>query len=179
MDDGDDEEDEGEEEEEEEEEADEEAGGEEGETLKPSDVQLHADMFTLSALPSAHWKTVLSLDVIKKRNKPVTAAPLEPPTCPPHARSRCWHQIKHTNEWPSCDTNVRARCRALLHSPRCFPQVAPPKAPKAAPFFLPTLPGVQRTFDPTPLNDDEEEEGDGPAAKKSRMLYSRAASSHR
>ena len=66
-------------------------------------VQLHADMFTLSALPSAHWKTVLSLDVIKKRNKPV----------------------------------------------------APPKAPKAAPFFLPTLPGVQRVFDPTPLEDDE------------------------
>ncbi|KAL1498469.1 hypothetical protein AB1Y20_013794 [Prymnesium parvum] len=113
----------------EEDEAEAEADERQAAELQPTDVQLHADMFTLSALPAAHWKTLLSLDVVKQRNKPVE----------------------------------------------------PPKAPQAAPFFLPTLPGVERTFDPTPIDEQQERGplvgGDEPPKKKTRMLQSRGVSS--
>uniref|UniRef100_A0A8C9XH80 WD repeat domain 36 n=1 Tax=Sander lucioperca TaxID=283035 RepID=A0A8C9XH80_SANLU len=61
--------------------------------------QLGAELVTLSLLPESRWKSLLHLDVIKRRNKPV----------------------------------------------------APPAAPAAAPFFLPTLPGLTPRFaEPTP-----------------------------
>ncbi|XP_068423061.1 WD repeat-containing protein 36 [Clinocottus analis] len=56
--------------------------------------QLGAELVTLSLLPESRWKSLLHLDTIKRRNKPV----------------------------------------------------APPPAPAAAPFFLPTLPGLTPRF---------------------------------
>ncbi|XP_030049327.1 WD repeat-containing protein 36 [Microcaecilia unicolor] len=59
-----------------------------------SPEQLEAHLVTLSTLPQSRWKNLLSLDVIKKRNKPKE----------------------------------------------------PPKVPKAAPFFIPTVPGLVPHF---------------------------------
>ncbi|XP_058473058.1 WD repeat-containing protein 36 [Solea solea] len=62
-------------------------------TFKSAD-QLGAELVTLSLLPESRWKSLLHLDIIKKRNKPA----------------------------------------------------APPVAPTAAPFFLPTIPGLTPQF---------------------------------
>jgi len=56
--------------------------------------QLSEDLITLANLPTSRWLNLLSLDVIKAKNKPI----------------------------------------------------APPKKPKAAPFFLPTVPGLEQQF---------------------------------
>nr|XP_046230116.1 WD repeat-containing protein 36 [Scatophagus argus] len=68
-------------------------------TEEPDDAyksadQLGAELVTLSLLPESRWKSLLHLDIIKRRNKPV----------------------------------------------------APPAVPAAAPFFLPTLPGLVPRF---------------------------------
>merc|ERR1719225_924401 len=70
------------------------------ETDEPEDVfaspeQISADLITLANLPGSRWLNLLSIDVIKAKNKPK----------------------------------------------------APPKKPKAAPFFLPTIPGLATQFD--------------------------------
>ncbi|XP_046846827.1 WD repeat-containing protein 36-like isoform X2 [Xenia sp. Carnegie-2017] len=68
---------------------------------KPSNItyqspdQISSNLITLSLLPESRWKTLLNLDIINKRNKPIE----------------------------------------------------PPQAPKSAPFFLPTIPGVELKFD--------------------------------
>ncbi|XP_055015876.1 WD repeat-containing protein 36 [Boleophthalmus pectinirostris] len=43
--------------------------------------QLGAELVTLSLLPESRWRTLLQLDAIKKRNKPL-APPVAPPTAP-------------------------------------------------------------------------------------------------
>uniref|UniRef100_A0A8P4K2D1 WD repeat-containing protein 36 n=1 Tax=Dicentrarchus labrax TaxID=13489 RepID=A0A8P4K2D1_DICLA len=65
--------------------------------------QLGAELVTLSLLPESRWKSLLHLDTIKRRNKPV----------------------------------------------------APPVAPAAAPFFLPTLPGLTPQFASPTATDQE------------------------
>uniref|UniRef100_A0AAX7V6N7 Small-subunit processome Utp21 domain-containing protein n=1 Tax=Astatotilapia calliptera TaxID=8154 RepID=A0AAX7V6N7_ASTCA len=67
---------------------------EEEEDVYQSAEQLGAELVTLSLLPESRWKSLLHLDEIKKRNKPVAA----------------------------------------------------PAAPAAAPFFLPTVPGLTPRF---------------------------------
>uniref|UniRef100_A0A8C5DLI0 Small-subunit processome Utp21 domain-containing protein n=1 Tax=Gouania willdenowi TaxID=441366 RepID=A0A8C5DLI0_GOUWI len=66
--------------------------------------QLGAELVTLSLLPESRWKSLLHLDHIKRRNKPV----------------------------------------------------APPAAPKAAPFFLPTVPGLTPRFETAAANQDSQ-----------------------
>jgi len=78
--------------------------------------QLEDDLVTLTLLPRARWKTLLNLDVIQKRNKPIE----------------------------------------------------PPKAPEKAPFFLPTLPGVEHRFDVDQPMETSEKEMD--SSKKSKKL---------
>ncbi|KAL2100364.1 hypothetical protein ACEWY4_004758 [Coilia grayii] len=68
-----------------------------------SPPQLDQHLITLSLLPDSRWKNLLSLDIIKKRNKPKE----------------------------------------------------PPKVPKAAPFFIPTVPGLVPRF---ALPDNPQEE---------------------
>ncbi|XP_034751446.1 WD repeat-containing protein 36 [Etheostoma cragini] len=76
---------------------------EEADDAYESAEQLGAELVTLSLLPESRWKSLLHLDVIKRRNKPV----------------------------------------------------APPAAPAAAPFFLPTLPGLTPRFAaPTPTEQE-------------------------
>ncbi|XP_078127927.1 WD repeat-containing protein 36 isoform X1 [Sander vitreus] len=80
-------------------ESEQEVTSEEVDDAYESAEQLGAELVTLSLLPESRWKSLLHLDVIKRRNKPV----------------------------------------------------APPAAPAAAPFFLPTLPGLTPRFaEPTP-----------------------------
>lgn len=68
-----------------------------------SPEQICEELVTLALLPTSRWLNLLSLDVIKKRNKPIE----------------------------------------------------PPKVPKSAPFFLPTVPGLEFKFAPDePENDD-------------------------
>ncbi|GAB0205423.1 WD repeat-containing protein 36 [Grus japonensis] len=69
-----------------------------------SPEQLGEQLVTLSSLPESRWKNLLSLDVIKKKNKPKE----------------------------------------------------PPKVPKSAPFFIPTLPGlIPRYIAPEEENDTQ------------------------
>ncbi|XP_010281022.1 PREDICTED: WD repeat-containing protein 36-like [Phaethon lepturus] len=69
-----------------------------------SPEQLGEQLVTLSSLPESRWKNLLSLDVIKKKNKPRE----------------------------------------------------PPKVPKSAPFFIPTVPGlIPRYIAPDEENDTE------------------------
>jgi len=81
------------------------------ETDEPEDVfaspeQISADLITLANLPGSRWLNLLSIDVIKAKNKPK----------------------------------------------------APPKKPKAAPFFLPTIPGLETKFDLSNLPKDAEDQ---------------------
>jgi len=81
------------------------------ETDEPEDVfaspeQISADLITLANLPGSRWLNLLSIDVIKAKNKPK----------------------------------------------------APPKKPKAAPFFLPTIPGLETKFDLSDLPKDAEDQ---------------------
>jgi len=81
------------------------------ETDEPEEVfaspeQISADLITLANLPGSRWLNLLSLDIIKAKNKPK----------------------------------------------------APPKKPKAAPFFLPTIPGLETKFDLSNLPKDDEEQ---------------------
>ncbi|TNM91826.1 hypothetical protein fugu_018837 [Takifugu bimaculatus] len=76
------------------EESEQEVTPEEVDDAYQSAEQLGAELVTLSLLPESRWKSLLHLDVIKRRNKPV----------------------------------------------------APPAAPAAAPFFLPTVPGLTPQF---------------------------------
>ncbi|XP_005950678.2 WD repeat-containing protein 36 [Haplochromis burtoni] len=76
------------------EETEQEVNSEEEEDVYQSAEQLGAELVTLSLLPESRWKSLLHLDEIKKRNKPVAA----------------------------------------------------PAAPAAAPFFLPTVPGLTPRF---------------------------------
>ncbi|KAK2173340.1 hypothetical protein NP493_883g01001 [Ridgeia piscesae] len=69
-----------------------------------SPEQISNELVTLSLLPNSRWQNLLSLDVIKERNKPKQ----------------------------------------------------PPKVPKAAPFFLPTVPGLELMF--AKSTDDDKEE---------------------
>ena len=105
-------------------------------SLPQLDAQVHPQLFTLSKMPTSHINTLLNLDVINERNRPVE----------------------------------------------------PPKKPELAPFFLPSLDGVERTFanpdKPSGLPDAaaallaegaaaeaegaEDELGDGPKAKRAR-----------
>merc|ERR1712025_249238 len=78
------------------------------ETDEPEEVfaspeQISADLITLANLPGSRWLNLLSIDVIKAKNKPK----------------------------------------------------APPKKPKAAPFFLPTIPGLETKFDLSGLTPDD------------------------
>lgn len=66
--------------------------------------QISDELVTLSLLPNSRWQNLLSLDVIKQRNKPKE----------------------------------------------------PPKAPKAAPFFLPTVAGIEPKFDVEGEKDNKE-----------------------
>ncbi|XP_063887583.1 WD repeat-containing protein 36-like [Scylla paramamosain] len=68
-----------------------------------SPQQISEEFVTLALLPTSRWLNLLSLDVIKKRNKPVE----------------------------------------------------PPKVPKSAPFFLPTVPGLEFKFAPAEGEKDE------------------------
>ncbi|XP_041666013.1 WD repeat-containing protein 36 [Cheilinus undulatus] len=78
---------------------------EEADDTYQSAEQLGAELVTLSPLPESRWKSLLHLDAIKKRNKPL----------------------------------------------------APPAAPTAAPFFLPTLPGLTPRFaSPTATKEEEQ-----------------------
>jgi len=77
--------------------------GEEEEVFA-SPEQLSDDLVTLANLPGSRWLNLLSLDVIKAKNKPL----------------------------------------------------APPKKPKAAPFFLPTVPGLEHKFDLSGLETAED-----------------------
>lgn len=79
-----------------------------------SPQQLASYLVTLSSLPESRWRSLLHLDLIKKRNKPKE----------------------------------------------------PPKKPKAAPFFIPTISGLETTFD-TSKNDNTEE---GDENLQSRVL---------
>uniref|UniRef100_A0A8D3DVJ7 Small-subunit processome Utp21 domain-containing protein n=1 Tax=Scophthalmus maximus TaxID=52904 RepID=A0A8D3DVJ7_SCOMX len=54
---------------------------EEGDDAYKSADQLGAELVTLSLLPKSRWKSLLYLDDIKKKNKPV-APPLAPPAAP-------------------------------------------------------------------------------------------------
>ncbi|AWP14778.1 putative WD repeat-containing protein 36 isoform 2 [Scophthalmus maximus] len=54
---------------------------EEGDDAYKSADQLGAELVTLSLLPESRWKSLLYLDDIKKKNKPV-APPLAPPAAP-------------------------------------------------------------------------------------------------
>lgn len=69
----------------------EEAGAEDEEdgVAAPSLDQLSADMMTLSLVPKSRWQTLLHLDLIKKRNKPIEApkAPEKAPFFLPSANS--------------------------------------------------------------------------------------------
>jgi len=87
----------------------------EGEKYK-SPEQLASDLITLSSLPESRWRSLMHLDLIKKRNKPKQ----------------------------------------------------PPKKPKAAPFFLPTISGLETTFDLSQKDKDEEND----ASRNSRLLSS-------
>jgi len=78
----------------------------EPEELFASPEQISADLITLANLPGSRWLNLLSLDIIKAKNKPK----------------------------------------------------APPKKPKAAPFFLPTIPGLETKFDLSNLPKDDEEQ---------------------
>merc|ERR1711862_143578 len=71
-----------------------------------SPEQISADLITLANLPGSRWLNLLSLDIIKAKNKPK----------------------------------------------------APPKKPKAAPFFLPTIPGLETKFDLSNLPKDDEDQ---------------------
>ncbi|KAK3868574.1 hypothetical protein Pcinc_026051 [Petrolisthes cinctipes] len=62
-----------------------------------SPQQISEELITLAMLPTSRWLNLLSLDVIRKRNKPIE----------------------------------------------------PPKVPKSAPFFIPTVPGLEFKFAPT------------------------------
>jgi len=70
-----------------------------------SPEQLQADLITLANLPTSRWLNLLSLDVIKAKNKPKAA----------------------------------------------------PKKPKAAPFFLPSIPGLEQQFLIEKEKEEEEE----------------------
>ncbi|XP_013888907.1 WD repeat-containing protein 36 [Austrofundulus limnaeus] len=63
------------------EEAEQEVTSEEADDAFQSAHQLGAELVTLSLLPESRWKSLLHLDTIKKRNKPV-APPAAPPTAP-------------------------------------------------------------------------------------------------
>ncbi|TKS65297.1 WD repeat-containing protein 36 T-cell activation [Collichthys lucidus] len=76
------------------EESEQEVTSEEVDDVYKSADQLGAELVTLSQLPESRWKSLLHLEAIKRRNKPV----------------------------------------------------APPAAPAAAPFFLPTVPGLMPRF---------------------------------
>lgn len=69
-----------------------------------ADGQLSAELITLSNTPRSKWRTLVNLEVIQERNKPVRA----------------------------------------------------PEQPKAAPFILPTLPGLEPKFVATADNDTDE-----------------------
>merc|ERR1712025_15231 len=80
-----------------------------GETDEPEEIfaspeQISADLITLANLPGSRWLNLLSLDIIKAKNKPK----------------------------------------------------APPKKPKAAPFFLPTIPGLETKFDLSNISKEDE-----------------------
>merc|ERR1711874_22329 len=77
----------------------------ETEEVFASPEQIGKDLITLANLPGSRWLNLLSLDVIKAKNKPK----------------------------------------------------APPKKPKAAPFFLPTIPGLETKFDLSNLPKDDED----------------------
>ena len=81
-----------------------------------SPEQLASFLVTLSSLPESRWRSLMHLDLIKKRNKPKQ----------------------------------------------------PPKKPKAAPFFLPTVSGLETTFDGSQMDKDEDED----ATRNSRHLAS-------
>ena len=68
-----------------------------------SPQQISEELVTLALLPTSRWLNLLSLDVIKKRNRPVD----------------------------------------------------PPKVPKSAPFFLPTVPGLEFKFAPVEEEKDQ------------------------
>lgn len=90
----------------------------EGELIKTdykSPVQINDELITMSSQSEAKWKNLLSLDVIKKRNKPKEA----------------------------------------------------PKKPKQAPFFLPTVAGLDLAFD---VNGDEKTADDNSRLKNSTTL---------
>ncbi|KAM4528147.1 WD repeat-containing protein 36 [Odontesthes bonariensis] len=63
------------------EEEEQEVTSEEAEDVYQSAEQLGAELVTLSLLPESRWKSLLHLDDIKRRNKPV-APPTAPPTAP-------------------------------------------------------------------------------------------------
>ncbi|XP_068248629.1 WD repeat-containing protein 36 [Palaemon carinicauda] len=69
-----------------------------------SPEQISEELITLAKIPTSRWLNLLSIDVIKKRNKPVE----------------------------------------------------PPKVPKSAPFFLPTVPGLEFKF-AAPVEEKQEE----------------------
>ena len=81
-----------------------------------SPEQLASFLVTLSSMPESRWRSLMHLDLIKKRNKPKQ----------------------------------------------------PPKKPKAAPFFLPTISGLEMTFDTSQKDADDEEA----ASQSSRLLSS-------
>ncbi|XP_035995759.1 WD repeat-containing protein 36 [Fundulus heteroclitus] len=63
------------------EEATQEVTSEEADDAYQSAEQLGAELVTLSLMPESRWKSLLHLDTIKKRNKPI-APPAAPPTAP-------------------------------------------------------------------------------------------------
>lgn len=77
--------------------------------------QLGEDLITLSLLPESRWKSLVNLDLIKARNKPIE----------------------------------------------------PPKKPKAAPFFLPTLAGLEMKFDLTTSTEQGEQDANSKTLQSS------------
>lgn len=82
--------------------------------LAPTIDQLSSDMTTLSLVPKSRWQTLLHLDVIKERNKPLEApkAPEKAPFFLPSTTGKP-NAIQEENTAASEDTGGKSRITAL------------------------------------------------------------------
>ena len=102
--------------------------------------QLSNGMITLSNVPRSHWQALSQLDTIKvtimrKTFSNSSTKPLQ------------FHQIHHKfrSKIIKKPSQINTLTVHFVAQARNKP-IEPPKAPKAAPFFLPTLSGVRPEF---------------------------------
>lgn len=123
------------------EEPEQEVSSEDVEDAFQSAEQLGAELVTLSLLPESRWKSLLHLDVIKVSPDDIMQNQQEAP--PPQVLAETLiNSVKKLN---SQLINTVANDQTICLQRRNKP-VAPPAAPAAAPFFLPTLPGLTPRF---------------------------------